>query len=318
MSKEKIFNIFPIVIDEIISSIGYKTHLVKGDDSYKIDFLKKNIDNDLKDLKYVSIPIDFNVSKGKIKRNGISLLNYNNLILNNQITILFENIFITENASKEPLFVATLLDDKCIRIDETIETLLIKNILLKKSIMEEIPEDYFTAYHTEEGFDFSNLLNDDFLKASKLLYQNGLYVSALKLLLSAIDSFAFLEYGDSRNIFKKWIDTYCTIDSIGINSDELWEYRNSLLHMTNNKSRKVLNNSVAPISFYVTSRNDFIPTAGGNLKYFNLFKLIQVITNGMVVWIDSFDKNPEKIELFFKKYDLIISDVRYSKTYFGD
>lgn len=240
------------------------------------------------------------------------------MLLNNQLTILFENIFMIENAFKELLFVATLLDNKSIRIDETIETLPIKDMLFKKPIIEEIPEYYLTAYHTEEGFDFSNLLNDDFLKASKLLYQNGLYVSALKLLLSAIDSFAFLEYGDSQNIFKKWIDIYCTIDPIGINSDELWEYRNSLPHMTNNKSRKVLNNLVAPISFYVTSRNDFIPTSGGNLKYFNLIKLIQVITNGIVVWIDSFDKNPEKIELFFKRYDLIISDVRYSKTYFGD
>jgi len=68
MSREKIFNIFPIVIDEIISSIGYKTHLVKGDDDYKIDFLKENINNDLKDLKYISIPMDFNISKGKIKK----------------------------------------------------------------------------------------------------------------------------------------------------------------------------------------------------------------------------------------------------------
>lgn len=318
MNKEKIFNIFPIVIDEIISSVGYRTHLVNGDDVYKIGFLKENIDNDLKDLKYVNIPKGYSVSVGKNKKPGISLLNYNNLILNNQIAILFENVFLIENASQEPLFVATLLDDKYIRIDETIETQPIKNISYKKCITEEIPENYLTAYLTDNGFDFSNLLNDDFLKASKLLFQNGLYVSSIKLLLSAIDSFAFLEYGDSKDIFKRWLDTYCTIDTIGINSDELWEYRNSLLHMTNNKSRKVSKNLVAPISFYVTHRSDFIPTAGDNLKYFNLVNLIQVVANGLVNWINSFNENRQKIELFFNRYDLIISDVRYSKTYFED
>ena len=316
MNKEKIFNIFPIVIDEIISSVGYRTHLVNGDDGYKIDFLKKNINNDLKDLKYVNIPKGYIVSKGKNKKIGISLLNYNNLMLNNQIAILFENIFLTENASQEPLFIATLLDDKCIRIDETIKTQPIENISYKRSVTEEISENYITAYHTDNGFDFNNLLNDDFLKASKLLFQNGLYVSSIKLLLSAIDSFAFLEYGDSKDIFKRWLDTYCTIDTIGINSDELWEYRNSLLHMTNNKSRKVSKNLVAPISFYVTHRSDFIPTAGDNLKYFNLINLIQVITSGLVNWINSFNENRQKIKLFFDRYDLIISDVRYSKTYF--
>lgn len=67
-----------------------------------------------------------------------------------------------ENAFKELLFVATLLDNKSIRIDETIETLPIKDMLFKKPIIEEIHEYYLTAYHTEEGFDFSNLLNDDF------------------------------------------------------------------------------------------------------------------------------------------------------------
>lgn len=318
MNKEKIFNIFPIVFDGIISIIGYKTHLVNGEDDYKVDFLKKNIDNDLKKLKYINIPERFNISKGEHKINGISLLNYNNLILNNQVAILFENIFTTENASKEPLFVSTLLDKNQIYVDDTIEIHPIKNIQFKKSIYEEIPEDYLTAYHTDKGFDFSNLLNDDFLKASKLLFQNELYVSSIKLLVSAIDSFAFLEYGDSKDIFKRWIDTYCIMDTIGINSDELWEYRNSLLHMTNNQSRKVRKNKVAPISFYVTHRKDFIPTAGGNLKYFNLFHLIEVVANGVVKWVESFNKNRQKLDLFFERYDLIISDTRYNKTYFED
>lgn len=318
MNKEKIFNIFPIVIDGIISTIGYKAHLVNGGDDYKVDYLKKNINDDVKKLKYISIPKGFNISKGEHKINGISLLNYNNLILNNEVTILFENIFIIENAPKNPLYISTPLNENQIYVDETIDIHPIKSTKFKKSIYEEIPENYLTAYRTDKGFDFSNLLNDDFLKASKLLFQNELYVSSIKLLVSAIDSFAFLEYGDSKNIFKKWVDTYCIMDTIGIDSDELWEYRNSLLHMTNNQSRKVQKHKVAPISFYVTRRKDFIPIVGGNLKYFNLSHLIEVVTNGVANWIDSFEKNRQKLDLFFERYDLIISDTRYNKTYFED
>lgn len=79
--KEKIFNIFPIVINEIISSFGYKTHLIGGNDENKIKFLKNNLEKDIKDLKFVLIPNGYTASKGKYEKiNGISLLNYNNLL----------------------------------------------------------------------------------------------------------------------------------------------------------------------------------------------------------------------------------------------
>lgn len=318
MSKEKIFNIFPIVINDIISSIGYKSHFVDGDDDFKIKFLQKTIDDDRRNLKFVEVPEGFDILKGKNKRAGISLFNYNNLVLNNQVAILFEKVFEAESASKVPLFIATLLDENNIRVDKSVKIKPIDDKIFKKTISEEIPEDYLIYYFTENGFDFSNLLNDDFLRAPKLLFQNELYVSSIKLLLSAIDSFAFLEYGDSKNIFKKWIDTYCEINKVGINSDELWEYRNSLLHMTNNKSRKVNQNKVAPLSFYVTQKKDFIPTAGNNLKFFNLLILIEIIAKGLEKWILTYNDDRKKIEKFIERYDLIISDVRHSKTFIKD
>src|SRR5690554_5333724 len=300
--KEKIFNIFPIVKDKKFSSFGYKTHLIDGTDNAKIDFLKDNLEKDIKDLKFLSIPDSFTVSKGKdAKTKGISLLNYNNLLLNGKVTVLFEEMFRVEDATKEPLFVSTLLEGSRIRFDESVQVNPIQENISNMSILEEIPEDYLSTYLTKDGFDFSSLLNDDFLKAPQLLFQNGFYVSSIKLILSAIDSFAFLEYGDSKNIFKNWIDTYCNIKDVGINSDELWEYRNSLLHMTNNKSRKVNKNQVAPLSFYVANDKSFIPTAGDNLKYFNLLNFIEIIAKGLEAWINTFNLDRNKIETFLKR-----------------
>lgn len=54
-------------------------------------------------------------------------------------------------------------------------------------------EDYLVKYTTPEGFDVPRLINDDFFLAIKLLFNSGLYVSASKLLLSFIDSIAYVE-----------------------------------------------------------------------------------------------------------------------------
>lgn len=70
--------------------------------------------------------------------------------------------------------------------------------------------------------------NGCFASSLKLTFNAGLYVSALKLLVSCIDSLAYIEYGDDRNStpFIKWLDTYADLTPLGITSTELWELRN--------------------------------------------------------------------------------------------
>ena len=62
----------------------------------------------------------------------------------------------------------------------------------------------------------------------------------MKLIASFIDTMAFLEYGDVPGNFVRWLDTYAKIPSLGIKSAQLWELRNSLVHMSNLDSQKVL------------------------------------------------------------------------------
>ena len=106
--------------------------------------------------------------------------------------------------------------------------------------------DYLTKYSTEDGFDLPRLLNDDFFVAIRLLFNNRCYVSAANLLMSFIDSIAFVEYGDCTggSNFCRWLESYVDLQSIGITAEEIWEHRNSLVHMTNLDSRKVLSGKV--------------------------------------------------------------------------
>lgn len=55
--------------------------------------------------------------------------------------------------------------------------------------------DYIGTYFTPGGFDFSRLINDDFFQPVRLLFQAGHFVSASKLLMVAIDSIGYVEFG---------------------------------------------------------------------------------------------------------------------------
>ncbi|MCW3099756.1 MAG: hypothetical protein JWL77_5374 [Chthonomonadaceae bacterium] len=170
--------------------------------------------------------------------------------------------------------------------------------------------DYIPKYLTEKGFDLPQLLHDDFFLAIKLLFKNGLYVSSAKLLVSFIDSIAFVEYGDDGIPFVRWVDEYVDLGSVGITSEELWEHRNSLLHMTNLDSRKVLAGKVKRLLIYVGNLPSDIPSENNHAKYYSLQKLLAAIDNGINHWIASFNMDRNKIEVFVSRYDLIISDRR--------
>ena len=77
--------------------------------------------------------------------------------------------------------------------------------------------DYLMGYLTEQGFDFLRLINDDYFEAIHLLWKNRKFISCLKLVLSAIDTLAIVEYGPgNRNCLKLWLDKYCELESLGV------------------------------------------------------------------------------------------------------
>jgi hypothetical protein len=171
--------------------------------------------------------------------------------------------------------------------------------------------DYLLRYMTPEGFDFPNLLNDDFFKPIRLLYNNRHYVSANKLLMNFVDSMGFLEFGDTgENTFTRFLAAYADLTKLGVTADELWEQRNSLLHMSNLDSRKVLSGKVRRLASYVGTLPDDTSDFIADTKYYNLKLLIDTLGAACTRWAESFRSDEGKFELFLDRYDLVVSDNR--------
>jgi hypothetical protein len=171
--------------------------------------------------------------------------------------------------------------------------------------------DYFKKYIKGDIFDISSLINDDFFQPVRILYNAKHYVSALKLLLIAIDSIGYIEYGEIKeNTFIKWLNEFSDIQSLDITSEELWEQRNSLLHMSNLDSRKVQAGKTRRLIGYVGELPENATLGNNNTGYFEIYKLIVVIGNACGNWLDTFNKSYNKINDFVKRYDLIASDAR--------
>ncbi len=169
---------------------------------------------------------------------------------------------------------------------------------------------YLLHYTSGNTFHFAELIHDDYFKGIRTLFNEKLYVSCSKLLMSCVDSLAFVEYGDVAGNFTKWVDTYVDLTPHGISADELWEFRNSILHMTNLSSRKVDAGKVSPIMPYV-GRPKSMPSIGPNApKPFNLLELIKTIGDGIGKWGESYNTDHDKILKFIERYDMTISDTR--------
>ncbi len=319
--KEKIYNIFAIFENEILISTGYVMHEIEGTDEMKIKFLQDNVHKDKEKMIVNLIPSTYKIKdKNGLQKNGISLDSYNSMLFNGTSGVIFEYIFQASNAPENPLYISTSIVNGEIKIDETRNFETIPKGPPVYGIDEQSPVYYLSAYMSDDGLDLNRLILDDFITATQIAYNHQKYVSCLKLFMSAIDSIAFLEYGEIQgtNIFQKWLDTFCDINCMNILSSELWEFRNALLHMTNPYSRKVLKNEAHPLLFYV-SQNDR-PELQSNVKYkyFNLRTFINVILEGIEKWTESFNNDRGKFETFLDRYDLIFSDVRYGKINFNE
>ncbi len=89
-------------------------------------------------------------------------------------------------------------------------------------------QDWLIKYTKDDKFHFDQLINDDYFVAIKLLFNARHLASACKLLVSCIDTLAFIEFGDERNNFASWLDDYVDLAPVGVTSTELWEFRNSI------------------------------------------------------------------------------------------
>lgn len=170
--------------------------------------------------------------------------------------------------------------------------------------------DYFGRYFNEDGFDFGALLNADFFHPIRILYQAQHYVSATKLLVVAIDSIAHIEFGDTPGAFIKWLATYADLEKLRITPEELWEQRNSLLHMSSLKSRKVNSGSVRSLVAYVGNIPPDVELDESLTGYYDLRQLILEFGAATARWVETYDKDRSKIHSFVERYDQIASDAR--------
>ncbi len=316
---EKIINLFPIIEGQIINCIGFRIHEMEGTDEEKIEFLKSRVETDSKEMAITPLPEGFTIKHpdGTVT-SGLSLERYNGLLHNGTDAILYEGIFQVFDFPESPLQVSTPIIDGIIKFDKSLKFEREPKAPFTTKIHEEIPKHYLDEFITEEGFALVELIDKDFFGAIRLTYNEGYYVSCLKLILSAIDTMAFLEFGDiaHKNIFIEWLDTYCELSRINIKQTELWEYRNSLLHMTNAYSRKVTQEYVKQLKFYVSNSDkpDIIGDVQSN--YFNIKSLIETVSVGIGKWAESFNSDKDKIEGFLERYDMVISDSRYNRLNF--
>ena len=298
--KEPIFNLFIYVDTPMIKELGVSVHYLEGTDQENIATLQKLVAVDCKTATHYKTKCPYTWQY------------YQGLLRIGRELDIFEEIFRCLNAPESPLVLITPIVDEqpyC-EVEGKIGQFRLDS--LKGTPLEEpgMMIDYLETYITVDGFDIPRLLNDDYLLAVKLLFNNRHYVSCAKLFMSFIDSISFIDAGDIKNGFTAWLDKYADLSTLGITSKELWEFRNGLMHMTNLYSRAVVNGNTAPLIFFVGNPTEPLPPCRNGAKYFNLKGLIDVIANAVSRWIDTYNQNPEKMADFISRYDLTISDAR--------
>jgi len=129
--------------------------------------------------------------------------------------------------------------------------------------------------------------------------------------MNFIDTIGFIDFGDTgENTFVKWLDKYADLAALSVTSEELWEHRNSLLHMSNLDSRKVLAGKVKRLAWYVGEIPTGVSRSYPHYKLYNLFELIKTLVNACSKWADSYNSDPTKFTTLLDRYDLVVSDNR--------
>jgi len=304
--KETIYNLFLFCNDGIhITHVGIVPHIFDGNENDKLEFLNKRLEVDLASCRSF-----YGIHSSVLDTdNKLTLARYNsNMRIGNSLAP-FELAFEGENAPHNPLIMATPVVKGKLEHD-------IKLSFSEKLRRKHMPHhniegvkslpDYLDEYMKEDGFHIKKLLNDDHMQPIKLLFNQKHYLSSFKLLMSFIDTIAYLEYGSSKRVFQNWLNNYSEINSLGITSDELYELRNSLLHMTNLNSHKVIQGKERRLSIAVCKRGH--PTQyHDNIVYINFTDFIFIFDDAIDKWLDTYKDNSKQLTLI-ERYDEVLRD----------
>jgi hypothetical protein len=170
------------------------------------------------------------------------------------------------------------------------------------------PEPTPSSFNPER---FWTLLDEDHFNAIRLLYNAEHYVSATKLLLSFIDTLAYLEFGDTRDAFKKWLHAYAALTELHLTPEELWELRNALLHLTSLESRKVRAGAVSRLVPYVAHPQRGVKSPYPGAKLVNLSLLLPLIAQAAQAFCTAACSDPSHFLEVERRHTEILSDARY-------
>ncbi|SRR6266478_4481514 len=171
--------------------------------------------------------------------------------------------------------------------------------------------DHTDKYVSEGHFDVCGMINDDFCLAIKRTWNEKHYTSCLKLLVSFIDTMAFVDNGDSTGAyFKQWLGSYVDLSTVGVTADELWEHRNAILHMTTYNSRKVVAGAVARLVPYISKSGP--PATKSGFKYYSLHLLIMAVMQGVGKYATTTDGDDAMRRRFCDNYEKTISDSHFT------
>jgi len=294
--------------DEFLEEIGVAIHNLDGTDEEKLALLRSSVEMDYRSCQRFLPPQKNGLSSiaPRITRNA-----YFSMMRLGRHMELFEEIFEQFHASANPICCITQVVDGKPKIDITTN---LSPLTLSEDLGEGKMNDWLEDYMTPEGFDLPALINDDYFVAIKVLFNNKHYVSCMKLIASFIDTMAFLEYGDIKDNFVLWLNQFADLARLRITASQLWELRNSILHMSNLDSRKVLTGKEKRIGFCIR-RKGTVSQGGTSIQYFNLLDLIDVLGDALSKWIQSMNTDRDKFLLFVERYDRIISDARQAITH---
>lgn len=301
---EPVYNVYTYFEAGELQAVGIKQYYRKGSDAKKLAFLQERA------------TLDFSSARRVPLARPMTREQYHAMERLGETLQMFEPLFAVVGASIEPLFCVTPIVDGVPTIHVSVP--------LGPLDMSTLPDgvagpgkmdDYLFKYMNEEAgtFDMPGLIDDDYFKAIRLLFNNRNFISCLKLLMSFLDTIAYVEFGDrpprETPVFIDWLRTFADPDPAGATPEELWEFRNGLLHMSNLESRKVAAGKVARLTPYVGAE-EYPPSDDPMMKYINVYKLIEAVAAAIQRWIVSYNEHPEKMRTFVQRYDRVVSDDR--------
>lgn len=204
--EETVFNLFVYVEGDYVTELGVVRHRIEGTDDQKLALLQAHVLSDSRAALRLAIPPRHLISYTDGEPPSLQYATFRNMMLVGQHLDLFEDAFEGMAASESPLVCVTPVVDGEPRIEEVIRKDFAAGDHPTRIRSHTIAPDYLESYLTENGFDFPRLFNDDFFDAIRLAYNHRRYVSSLKLLVSFIDTAAYLEFGDTPGNFQGFLD----------------------------------------------------------------------------------------------------------------